>query len=243
MRTLHHVAMRLAARVLATLALGLAVVAAAQAAVHVQTSRVIYPAKAASASVAISNKSTLPYLVQAWLDTGDPSVIPDDLPIAITPPLLRLSPGEEALLRAVYAGQGLPTDRESVLWINVQEIPPSSDASNALQIAIRTRIKLFYRPASLQVSLDEAARALQWRVDGKTLVITNPSALHITFSHVQGQSVAGGGQGIDLDMIAPGQTLAVPLAQLRLSDASVLRFGYINDYGGTSEIIDATLQR
>ncbi|MBO1114633.1 fimbrial biogenesis chaperone [Bordetella petrii] len=231
-------------RLAASLALGLAAHGGAQAAIHVQATRVVYNGKAASASVAISNKSTMPYMVQTWLDTGDSTAMPENLPMAITPPLMRLGPGEEALVRTIYAGQGLPADRESLFWINIQEIPPSSDAANALQVAIRTRIKLFYRPPQLKTTLDEAARALQWRISGQALQVTNPGPLHITFAHIQGRDAGGGAKNIDADMIAPGQTLTVPLRQLNLAGgASSLRFGYINDYGGVSEVADAPLRR
>lgn len=222
--------------------LGLALHGAAQAAVHVQATRVVYHGQSASASVAISNKSALPYMVQTWLDTGDATVMPENLPVAITPPLMRLAPGEEALVRTIYAGQGLPGDRESLFWINIQEIPPRSEAANALQVAIRTRIKLFYRPAGLKTTLDEAARALQWRIDGQALKISNASPLHVTFAHIQDRPAGGTAQGIDVDMIAPGQTLSVPLRQLNLASRGTLRFGYINDYGGVSDVADVPLQ-
>ena len=47
---------------------------------------------------------------------------------------------------------------------------------------------------------------------------------------------------IQLDMIAPGQTLSVPLSKLKLNDAGTLRFGYINDYGGISDVTDVPLR-
>src|SRR3546814_21034514 len=99
--------------------------------------------------------------------------------MAITPPLMRLGPGEEALVRTIYAGQGLPADRESLFWIIIQEIPPSSDAANALQVAIRTRIKLFYRPPQPKTTLAEAARALQWRISRQALPVPNPGPLKL----------------------------------------------------------------
>lgn len=215
---------------------------AAHAAVQVQTTRVIYDAKSASAAVTLSNKSSLPYMVQTWLDTGDDSVVPQDLPMAITPPLMRMAPGEQAVVRMIYAGSGLPEDKESLLWINVQEIPPTAEADNVLQVAIRTRIKLFYRPRELDTTLDEAAHSLQWRIDGQQLEVRNNSPMHITFSHLQGLATAGIGNDIKLDMIAPGQTLSVPLSKLKLNDTRSLRFGYINDYGGISDVTDVPLR-
>ncbi|MEG1681334.1 MAG: molecular chaperone, partial [Stenotrophomonas sp.] len=215
---------------------------AGHAAVQVQTTRVIYDARSASAAVALSNKSTLPYMVQTWLDAGDDSTAPQNLPMVITPPLMQLAPGEQAVVRTIYAGSGLPDDRESLLWINVQEIPPTAEADNVLQVAIRTRIKLFYRPTDLDKTLDEAARSLQWRIDGQRLEVRNNSPMHITFSHLQGLATAGIGSEIELDMIAPGQTLSVPLSKLNLNDAQSLRFGYINDYGGISDVTDVPLR-
>lgn len=196
----------------------------AHAAIQVQATRVIYDAKSASAAVALSNKSALPYMVQTWLDVGEET-----------------APGEQAVVRTIYAGSGLPTERESLLWINVQEIPPSAEASNVLQVAIRTRIKLFYRPAELNTSLDQAARRLRWRINGDHLQVSNGSPLHITFSHLQGLATAGAGSEVELDMIAPGQTLSVPLAKLVLDNDQLLSFGYINDYGGSTDVTDVPL--
>ena len=214
----------------------------AHAAVQVQATRVIYDAKAASAAVTLSNKSTLPYMVQTWLDAGNDAAPAQDLPMVITPPLMQLSPGEQAIVRTIYAGSGLPDDRESLLWINVQEIPPNAEADNVLQVAIRTRIKLFYRPLDLGTTLDQAAHNLQWRINGQQLEVRNSSPMHITFSHLQGLTAAGIGSEVDLDMIAPGQTLSLPLSKLRLNDKQMLSFGYINDYGGISDVTDVPIR-
>lgn len=216
----------------------------AQAAVQVEATRVIYNGTAASAAVGLSNKSGVPYLVQAWLDHGDPaSESSEGIPMALAPPLMRLGPGEQAVVRAIYSGRGLPADRESLLWLNLQEIPPLAETENVLQIAIRTRIKLFYRPKGLRVTLETAARDLQWKLDGTFLHVTNNGPLHVTFTHLQGLATAGIDKQLDLDMIAPGQTLTVPSASLGLHAGKALHFGYINDFGGITEVNDATVQR
>lgn len=222
---------------------GLMAFGQARAAVHVQATRVVYSGDDASASVALRNNSTLPYLVQTWLDTGDASSMPENLPMTLTPPLMRLAPGEEAVVRAIYSGSGLPQDKESLFWINIQEIPPASSATNALQIAIRTRIKLFYRPSQLKMSLDEAARSLKWHMDGPSLIIRNPSPLHITFAYIQNRQAGKAEAASAIDMIKPGETLAVPARGLDLGKSGQLAFGYINDYGGVSEVKDALLER
>lgn len=56
-------------------------------------------------------------------------------------------PGEGAGLPDINK---LPADRESVFYFNVREIPPKSNKLNTLQIALQTRIKLFWRPKALE---------------------------------------------------------------------------------------------
>lgn len=216
----------------------------AEAAVHVKATRVVYQGKSASASVGVSNNGDTPYVVQTWLDDGDASKVPTDLPVAIMPPLLRLNPGEEALLRAIYRGDGLPRDQESLFWINIQEIPPKSEKANSLQVAIRTRIKLFYRPVEINSTLEDAAKSLQWTVTGDTVHIKNPSPLHITFDHIQDRPIGRGKGSLNVDMIAPGTTVSVPSRHLNVGpDTASVRFGYINDQGGVSELAGAPLRR
>jgi P pilus assembly chaperone PapD len=44
----------------------------------------------------------------------------------------------------------LPQDKESLFWLNIKAIPSASQVDNTLQIAIKTRIKLIYRPATMK---------------------------------------------------------------------------------------------
>ncbi|MCV5656029.1 fimbria/pilus periplasmic chaperone, partial [Escherichia coli] len=82
------------------------------------------------------------------------------------------------------ASSVLPKDRESVFWFNVLEVPPKPDAATAtnqslLQLAFRTRIKLFYRPEGLKGNPSDAPLALKWSwatAGGQTaLQVTNPT--------------------------------------------------------------------
>ncbi|WP_251677901.1 fimbria/pilus periplasmic chaperone [Escherichia coli] len=66
--------------------------------------------------------------------------------LLLPPPINRVDPGKGQTLRVTFTDLPLPTDRESVFWLNVLEIPtryePKSN-DNYLQVAFRTRIKLF----------------------------------------------------------------------------------------------------
>lgn len=62
------------------------------AGIQVDSTRVIYNSGSKSASLSISNDSDDTYMVQTWLDTGDSSQMPKNLPIVVTPPILNWLP-------------------------------------------------------------------------------------------------------------------------------------------------------
>ncbi len=123
----------------------------------------------------------------------------------------------------------LPTDRESVFYFNLLDIPPRpSDASgkNLLQFAVRTLVKLFHRPAGLPGSARDAAAQLQWRAEGNALQVRNPSAYHVTLS----TATLADGRKVDVDMVAPGATARFPLPPGSTVPATVT-FQWLDDYG------------
>ena len=72
-------------------------------------------------------------------------------PLIVLPPIQRIEPGDKSQIKVQSLPDiaKLPQDRESVFYFNLREIPPRSNKPNVLQIALQTRIKLFYRPASI----------------------------------------------------------------------------------------------
>ena len=103
------------------------------------------------ASISINNPDATPYLIQSWIDL--PEGNSGKAPFIITPPLYRLDGGQN-VERIVMAG-ALPQQQESLFWLNIKAIPSASKQTNALQIAVKTRIKLIYRPESLRASTPE----------------------------------------------------------------------------------------
>lgn len=65
----------------------------------------------------------------------------------------RIEPDRKSQIKVQLSPEAasLPADRESVFYLNVREIPPAVEKSNVLQIALQTKIKLFYRPKAIQV--------------------------------------------------------------------------------------------
>ena len=94
----------------------------AQAAIQIESSRIIYAGNAKSASVKINNFSEDNYIVQTWLDKNEKEK-DKNLPMVVMPPLVKLSPAQSAILRFIYSALGLPDDRESVFWVNLHDKP------------------------------------------------------------------------------------------------------------------------
>lgn len=211
-----------------------------QAGVNVGATRVIYQSKEKEANLSLSNSGEdgVPYLVQSWVspyDNRDDSA--DEF--IITPPLFRLDAKGQNILRIIATNaQTLPTDKESLFLLNVKAIPAKSaeqSNQNVLQIALKTTIKLFYRPAGLQGSLEDAVKNLQWRAEGGKLTVHNPSGFNVVVSDLLINNTASKGMP---EVIKPGST-ANTVIPLKNSDTLVLT--YINEYGSTVKTAPITL--
>jgi len=167
--------------------------------------------------------------------------VPKNLPIVVVPPILKLDATKTAILRFIYSGTGLPQDKETLLWINVQEIPPAPKQANVLQVAVRTRIKLFYRPVALKTTLDEQVQKLRWQREGSRLQVINDGPLHITFGALHLKNSAGKTVDVDANMVSPGDRLAINIPA-GVSVSNKISFSYINDFGGRTEVKDVPVQ-
>lgn len=122
-----------------------------QAALALDRNRVIFHEEEKSISLSIKNDNKFkPYLAKVWLqDQNDRT---ENLPLFISPALQRVNPGQKTLVRlkALPVISSYPQDRESLFYLNVLEIPTVSEKPNVMQIALNTKIKVFYRPKGLQ---------------------------------------------------------------------------------------------
>ncbi|WP_313440146.1 fimbria/pilus periplasmic chaperone [Stenotrophomonas sp.] len=226
--------MHLRACALLLAAAGIGFAASAPAAVTLQGTRVIYEGGKGAVTVNASNRGERVALAQVWLDDGDATAKAGSqkLPFVLTPTTRRIDVGHSQAFRLTYApmaGAALPDDRESLLYFNLLDIPPKPDAvegRNLLQFAVRTRVKLFYRPAGLAGHARDAAAALEWRADGTALQVHNPSAYHVTLDRL----LLPDGTELEVDMLAPGERARLPLPAGTPVPAAV-SFQWLDDYG------------
>lgn len=222
---------------LALAMLALCFSAAADAAINLSGTRVVLAAPAKEASLLLQNASAEDFMLQAWVEADATG----EAPFAITPALDRLRGGQQKALRILYYGEGLPTDKESVFWLNVREIPQKPKDENVLQIAVQQRLKLFYRPAGLPGKAEDAAKELKWELSGKNgktlLEVANPSRFHVSFASV---TVRKGTEvyTAPIDMVAPGSSVVAELPGLAegvLSGELKVEFQVIGDFGGMTK--------
>ncbi|MBB3226979.1 chaperone protein EcpD [Luteibacter sp. Sphag1AF] len=226
----------------------------ARSGVIISGTRVVYSSEEKEVTVKLTNKGERPVLVQAWLDSGDSSLSPEQakVPFVLSPPVFRMEGGKGQAVRLVYTDEPLPKDKETLFWFNVLEIPPKAgkDATNALQFALRTRIKVFFRPEGLHGEVESAASQLTWKLarnDASSdviLEVVNPTPYHVSFSEVGLMAGDRSARSRNGGMVLPRGTTTFPLPDssgMNLGEARA-HFKVINDYGAVKSM-DAPIGR
>lgn len=198
--------------------------------------RVIYPASSREVSVQLTNKDAFPNVIQAWVDQGDEASTPQTAraPFMLTPPMFRLAPHSGHTLRLRYTGAAAPTDRESLYWLNILQIPPSdpNQAKNQLLVVLKTRVKVLYRPANLKgnpAKMEDTTRIwLENQGQKRVLHLHNDSGYYLALSSL---NLAGPGSKAQIASrtVAPFETLRVPVTLHRIEPGATMT--WINDQG------------
>lgn len=212
----------------------------AQAAIALDRTRVIFDGGQNSVSVNISNQNKqLPYLAQAWLEDEQGNKIQN--PLVVLPPVQRVEAGKpsQVKIQALPAAKLLSQDRETLYYFNLREIPPKSDKPNTLQIALQTRIKLFYRPAAITPTLAEITTPWQEKLtlnkQGDSYQVNNPTPYYITLVDAGSKKNAAGLKEFEPLMVPPKGNAPLKVRAAALGASPVLT--YINDYGGRPQLI------
>ncbi|SDV01871.1 fimbrial biogenesis chaperone [Pseudomonas mucidolens] len=218
----------------------LAYVTPVAANVVISGTRVVYPANEREVTIKLDNVGNEPALIQAWVDSGDPDSRADqaDAPFLLMPPVVRISPQRSQTLRMTYTHDPLPQDVESVFWLNVLDVPPlpKSTDSNFMQVAYRSRVKVFYRPEGLKGYAEDTPAAVIWTLvaNGKGFALrgTNPTEFSASYNKtelvVEGKTYSSKG-----GMIPARGVSEFPLENLqsRPQGSTSVRYEWLNDYG------------
>lgn len=214
---------------------------ATYAALTIDSTRLVHESHKRSSSLVVANPSKNTFAAQVWVNTAADDTT-TAVPLLTSPNLFRLEPGGEQVVQINVLPNDLPSDRESLFYFNVQELPQvDPEAKNILNIALRTRIKVFYRPSQIKEKPQSRLEDLQWsvaQIDGQhRLVVDKPSPFHFTFGRLEVN-------GIPLDT----KEMALPLGRqhyplpdaLNKPQAVKVTFTTINDHGGMTPPVSLT---
>ncbi|TCW17674.1 chaperone protein EcpD [Raoultella sp. BIGb0138] len=210
----------------------------AQGAVRPKLTRIVAYAQDRETPVEVVNDSDETYLAQAWLE--DLAGNDHDIPLVLTPPVMKLEGKKQGRFRLVVLRGAIPQDRESAWWLSLQEIPPKGEGANKLVIAIRSRLKVFVRPQGLNsTDAREAAGKLRWSIEKEGASVwlraTNPTPYYISF----GRLTVGKGNGALLEdrhrMPPPFGSERYRLPSALRSGPVIVTWSGIHDWGGAGE--------
>ena len=148
----------------------------AQASVVLGGTRIIYPSNKAEVQIALKNKDPhTRYLVQSWVSYVNNA----KAPFVITPPVYKLQENRQTLLHVIFTG-------------DKKRLPSELKEKNTLLFAMKTRLKLFWRPSQLkEADALVADEKITFRRQGDTLIANNPTPFYVSFGElaVGGKSV------------------------------------------------------
>lgn len=208
----------------------------ASAGVLVGTTRIIFIEGKKEASVSLDNQDSTPYLIKSWAENDKIA----GSHFMVTPPLFRLEGKQKNVVRIFKLDSALPTDRESLFFFNTTAIPASTEdtSRNTLQIAIRTKLKLIFRPKALKDDMPISyAGKLTWEKKNNVLTVRNPSPYYINFMSVSVNNAPV--ELNDVNYVAPFSSATFMLKNTNVVSGKI-EWITINDFGGQSNTYQST---
>ncbi len=162
---------------------------------------------------------------QAWVD----NIIEKDTrpTFVVTPSFFKVKPKGQQTLRVIMASDHVPQDKESVYWLNLQDIPPAMEG-NGIAVALRTKLKLFYRPKALIEGRKGAEEGITFKVrpDGRNVLVnTTP------YIYAIGNLLDVNGKKISVDSDAAKKLLMFMPGDEVPVNGKVVKVESLNDYG------------
>lgn len=210
----------------------------AHAGTQIGATRVIHMEGKKESSVTINNKDASPYLIKSWIENSDSAA---GTHFIVTPPLFRIDANQQNVIRIFKTKNELPATKESLFFLNVTSIPSSSGEvdRNTLQIAVRTKMKLIYRPKVLTDKVPEDfADKITWTKSGKTITAKNNSPYYMNFAQItlNGKVI----QMAERNYVPPMSTSTYALPS-NSTNGDTVAWNIINDFGGQGKTHKSTL--
>ncbi|AQW76423.1 fimbrial chaperone [Escherichia coli] len=203
----------------------------AMAAFVLNGTRFIYDENKKNITFEVTNNASQMYGGQVWVDNTSEG---NGIYMVPQPPFFKVGAKQKQIIRIMKTDSSLPTDRESLFWLNVQEVPPKPDVKenrgSVLAIAMNSRVKLIYRPSALKNGRENAEKKLTIEQRGDITWVKNPTPYYMAIVGVQTN-----GRELKLsDKVTKELTLLAPFSSVSLgvSARGSLKIAAINDWGG-----------
>jgi len=196
----------------------------ASAAFTLNATRYVYQEGQRNIAVQVTNNSGDLYGGQVWIDNASEQ----DQGVYFTPApaFFKAGAGQKQLIRILKISPFLPKDKESIFWLNVQEIPPKGNGEgNSLAIALNTRVKMIYRPQTIAAGREKAEERLM--VHGQVLKNPTPYYFAITDVKVNGRTLQ-----LKKSIISK-LGMMTPLSEINLGKVpkGIIEIEALDDYG------------
>lgn len=195
--------------------------------------RFIYEEGKKNSAFEVTNQSSETYGGQVWIENTSQT---DDTAYLIpVPSFFKVEPKGKQIIRLMKAGS-LPADRESLFWLNVQELPPKPKEveGGMLAVAINTKVKLIYRPRSLVEGRTGAEKNMLIMHRGGKVYLKNPTPywFAVTAVKVNGQSIKLSDAVLNnVAQMAPGGEISLGNVLLK----GAVSVEAVDDWGGTAD--------
>jgi len=191
------------------------------AAVVMNASRVIMEGTTEK-TITFDNTSNVPFIVQIESDNaGDPDFI-------AMPPVFKIKEKGGQTVKIKLLSSVLPKDKESLFYLSFTQIPgfkKSENDDNRLNIIVRSRLKIIYRPESVNAFSVRDEDKVSYRIENGKLIVCNQSPNVLSIRDISnGKHVIAGNL-----TLKPGEVISTVIKEHHLSGP--LKASMINDFG------------
>ena len=202
------------------------------AALKLDRTRIIYPEQDSSISIEVKNENTdSPYLAQSWLEDDKGKAL--ERYLTAVPPLVRVNAGEKLIVRLekLPDAASLSKEKEHLFYYIIREIPPKAEGKNALQLALQTKVKIFYRPTALPEKKSNSEFYPQIKITKKNngVVLKNTTPYYVVFLAAVDLNNKKVMPNVSPLTLAPYQESTVNLHSAVPKNLGLI---YIDDFGG-----------
>lgn len=154
------------------------------AAFVLNSTRYIFTGDRDNISIQVNNESSQEYGGQIWIENQNQN--DQNVYFAPSPTFFKIAESHKQILRILKINDNLPKDRESLFWVNVQEIPKApKEGTNSLAIALHTQVKMIYRPIALKDGRDNAEANIKFINEDNGTVLFNDSPYYFAIINVK----------------------------------------------------------